>query len=160
MISIKKTWKKCWIGGFRVGDFMENTLDLMFKGKPLKVMGQIKFLFFFLTQASNSDSTDRQLFFQKPTVTKTQFDLRDLSVSKFVGWKRASLYYPFGGNQTMQIYGNVEGFPLSCIVWVGNILTPGKTSPKKLMDFGAFFWFFNDDVEATKKPMGKCRILT
>ena len=26
-------------------------------------------------------------------------------------------------------------------VWVGNILTPGKTSPKKLMDFGAFFDF-------------------
>ena len=36
-----------------------------------------------------------------------------------------SLNYPFWGNQTIQIYGNFEGFPLKqCIVWVGDIMTP------------------------------------
>ena len=28
--------------------------------------------------------------------------------------------YPFGEDQTMQMYGNLGGFPLWCIVWVGN----------------------------------------
>ena len=33
----------------------------------------------------------------------------------------------FGWDQTMQIYGNFEGFsPFFCIVWVGNIMTPFK----------------------------------
>ena len=34
---------------------------------------------------------------------------------------QGSLNYPFEGDQTMQIYGNIEGIPLwKCIVWVGN----------------------------------------
>ena len=30
----------------------------------------------------------------------------------------------FGGDQTMQMYGSFEGFPLWFIVWVGNTMTP------------------------------------
>ena len=38
---------------------------------------------------------------------------------------QGSLNYLFWGDQTMQIYGNFEGFPLyKRIVWVGNIMTP------------------------------------
>ena len=41
------------------------------------------------------------------------------------GCTTGSLYYPSGGNQTIQIYGYFEGLPLSyCIVWVGNIMIP------------------------------------
>ena len=35
------------------------------------------------------------------------------------------VYYPFGGNPTIQIYGNFGGIPLlQGIVWDGNIMTP------------------------------------
>ena len=35
------------------------------------------------------------------------------------------LNYQFWGNQTIQIYGDFEGFPLwQCVVWVGNTMTP------------------------------------
>ena len=31
------------------------------------------------------------------------------------------LDYPFGGKETLQMYGKFEGFPQLCIVWVGNM---------------------------------------
>jgi len=31
----------------------------------------------------------------------------------WIVWEEGSLYYPFGVNPTIQIYGNVQGFPLS-----------------------------------------------
>ena len=43
----------------------------------------------------------------------------------FVSLIQGSLNYPFWGNrQTIQIYGNFDGFPLKPCVWVGNIMTP------------------------------------
>ena len=36
---------------------------------------------------------------------------------------QGSLNYPFGVNQTMQMYGNFQGFPRKIVheVWIGNI---------------------------------------
>ena len=42
----------------------------------------------------------------------------------FVSLIQGSLNYPFWGNQTIQIFGNFDGFPLKPCVWVGNIMTP------------------------------------
>ena len=48
----------------------------------------------------------------------------DLCLFFQIFFLQGSLNYPFEGNQTIQIYGNFEGFPLQQrIVWVGNILT-------------------------------------
>ena len=48
-----------------------------------------------------------------------------------INWQnqQGSLNYQFRGDQTIQMYGSFEGFPLQqCIVWVGNIMTPDQTN--------------------------------
>ncbi len=50
---------------------------------------------------------------------------------------QGSLNYPFWGDQTNQIYGNFEGFPLNyiiilhCFGWC-HIMTPALTAPQKI----------------------------
>ena len=63
----------------------------------------------------------------------------DLCLFFHIFFLQGSLNYPFGGNQTIQIYGNFEGFPLQQrIVWVGNIMTP--VLEVMILRFQPLFW--------------------
>ena len=59
-------------------------------------------------------------------------NLAPLEKEEFTTRTRIVQWDPFGGNQTMQMYGNFEGFPeiVHCLGW-RHIMTPAEASLRR-----------------------------